>query len=401
MKILHTVENYKPSVGGMQEVVAQLSERLATFGHDVTVATSVHACRSDDHINGVKVAPFNVEGNLVRGMKGEVQAYREFLLNSRFDIVTNFAAQQWATDIALPLLDEISGVKVFVPTGFSGLYYPEYSSYFCKMKDWLHDYDMNIFLSNGYRDINFARECGVQNIIVIPNGASEEEFLAEDVVDIRSVLNIPKEHFLVLTVGSHTGAKGHREAIEIFHKSSITDATFLMIANDVENGCGKSCMMRRLGANLALKSIGKRKKIVIQSLTRKETLAAYREADVFLFPSNIECSPLVLFECMASRTPFLTSNAGNAKEIITWSHGGELLPTKSERNGYLRVETKESACILDDIWSSPQRRERMAENGFRSWKDRFTWDRIARSYEQVYTDLVHGRHSATTSVAIP
>jgi glycosyltransferase involved in cell wall biosynthesis len=55
---------------------------------------------------------------------------------------------------------------------------------------------------------------------------------------------------------------------------------------------------------------------MITSLSRIETLAAYHQADLFLFPSNIECSPLVLFESIASKTPFLTTDVGNAKEII-------------------------------------------------------------------------------------
>jgi glycogen synthase len=37
MKILHTVEFYSPSTGGAQEVVKQLSERMAEKGHVVTV----------------------------------------------------------------------------------------------------------------------------------------------------------------------------------------------------------------------------------------------------------------------------------------------------------------------------------------------------------------------------
>ena len=40
MKILHTVELYHPSQGGMQEVVKQISERLVKLGHEVTVATT-------------------------------------------------------------------------------------------------------------------------------------------------------------------------------------------------------------------------------------------------------------------------------------------------------------------------------------------------------------------------
>jgi len=39
MNILHCVESYYPSVGGMQEVVKQLSERLVKLGHAVKVAT--------------------------------------------------------------------------------------------------------------------------------------------------------------------------------------------------------------------------------------------------------------------------------------------------------------------------------------------------------------------------
>ncbi len=40
MNILHTSEFYSPGVGGEQEVVKQLSERLAARGHEVTVATT-------------------------------------------------------------------------------------------------------------------------------------------------------------------------------------------------------------------------------------------------------------------------------------------------------------------------------------------------------------------------
>ena len=55
MKILHTVEFYHPSIGGMQEVVKQLSERLVLLGHDVTVATTKMSERKESCINGVKI----------------------------------------------------------------------------------------------------------------------------------------------------------------------------------------------------------------------------------------------------------------------------------------------------------------------------------------------------------
>ena len=201
MKILHTVEFYRPSVGGIQEVVRQLSEHLVKLGHDVTVATAKLSDRKKMMMNGVKIVEFDISGNMVRGMKGEIRNYRDYLLNTNFDIITNFAAQQWATDIILPLIESIKAKKVFVPTGFSGLYRPEYKEYFESMKSWLHRYDMTVFLSHDYRDINFAMGCGVKNITLIPNGAGEDQFLPDINLDIRKLLDMPQEDFLILHVG--------------------------------------------------------------------------------------------------------------------------------------------------------------------------------------------------------
>ena len=246
MRILHTVEYYHPSTGGMQEVVRQLSERLVKLGHKVTVATAKQPERKKKKINGVSVIEFDVHGKLVEGLTGESEKYKEFLLGSDFDVITNFAAQQWATDIMLPILDKIKSKKVFVPTGFSSFFKPEYKEYFESMKTWMKEYDMNVFLSNNYRDIYFARKNSINKIKIIPNGASEEEFLGQNNIDIRGKLNIPKDHFLILHVGSHTGLKGHKEAIKIFERTKFKNATFLIIATSFPGGCAKYCKRKEI-----------------------------------------------------------------------------------------------------------------------------------------------------------
>ena len=111
MKILHTVESYLPARHGMQEVVSQLSERLAAMGHEVTIATSYDEKREVEIINGVTIASFKIKGNEVSGIKGETGIYQDFLQSQNFDIITNFAAQQWATDLALPNLQKIKAKK--------------------------------------------------------------------------------------------------------------------------------------------------------------------------------------------------------------------------------------------------------------------------------------------------
>lgn len=389
LRILHTVESYFPSVGGMQEVVRQLSERLAKRGHQVTVATTGLAERTEDELNGVTIAQFDISGKLATGLHGETESYQDFLLNADFDIVTNFAAQQWATDLALPLLDQIRAKKVFVPTGFSGLYDPQFTDYFGSMKSWMEKYDVNIFLSEDYRDINFARQKGIQNITVIPNGADAEEFLPNSNIDIRKELGIPADHFLILHVGSHTSGKGHAEAVEIFRRARIRNATLLIIGNAVPwAGCIGSCERAARDFNRGLKRRIDHKRLLLASLPRQKTIAAYKAADLFLFPSNIECSPLVLFECMAAKTPFLTTNVGNAAEIIEWSGAGELLPTRIDANGLSVAEIEPSVALLNRIYQEPGEREKMRTAGFEAWQQKFTWQQIATAYESLYLELL-------------
>lgn len=389
MNILHTVEFYPPSVGGMQEVVRQLSERLVRLGHVVTVATTKMSARQSTVQNGVKIVEFAIRGNLVHGMTGEVERYREFCKNADFDVITNFAAQQWATDAIITELNRINAKKVFVPTGFSGLYDSAYAGYFCSMKEWLKQYDANVFLSDDYRDINFAREHGITNHTLIPNGAAEDEFLRPAFLDIRAHLGIPEDSLLVLHIGSHTGDKGHAEAIKIFSQARLVNATFLMIGNNIAGGCAQTCQWKKWFFNRLPANRRAVRKMQIAALSRNETVAAFQTADLFLFPSNIECSPLVLFECMASKTPFLATDAGNAAEIVKWGEGGVVLPTMIDAKGFARADVGKSSNILAQLATDSIRRSTLAEQGHSAWRKRFTWEKISLEYERLYRQLAH------------
>lgn len=387
MRILHTVEFYHPSVGGMQEAVQQISERLVRLGHDVTVATSTLPQREERVLNGVKIVEFAVSGNLARGLHGATKQYEEFLLGSSFDIIANFAAQQWATDVALPLLSRIAAGKVLVPTGFSGLYLPEFQQYFRQMESWLRQYDAVVFLSNDYRDARFASDLGVTTGKVIPNGASEEEFLAESGPRLRTLLGIPHDHLLVLHVGSHTGLKGHAEAIEIFRKARIRKATFLLVGNETSTRCAKECSLKARRFNLNPVRWRDEKRLIVTALERSHTVAAYKEANLFLFPSNVECSPIVLFECMASRTPFLSTDVGNSAEILKWSGSGLILPTRKDSKGFARADIAGSVRLFEEIAHDEPARIRLQESGFRAWQEKFTWNKIAADYEALYKTI--------------
>ncbi len=420
MKILHTVKYYSPICGGMYEVVRQLSDQLVARGHSVTVAclTIPRKDGSEFPPSSVQVVEFDIKGTYTRGFSGEIEEYRQFVRDGDFDIVTNFAAQQAMTDALLPVLHSISAKKVFVPTGFNGLYLKEYRDYFKQMPEWMRQYDMNVIISSELRDMKFAKQHGVPNTTVISNGASREEFEQSIPFSLRERLSIPQDTLLILHVGSHTGLKGHSRAIETFSRADTGPATLLIVGNPVASGCSLQCDQLAEMHNNSETFKEEHKNIIIRHLTRIETIAAYREADLFLFPSNIEGgASIVLFECMAAGLPFLVTDVGSAKETVLQSGGGVILPTEKDvppedtvrgrikhwvkraleffdigtfhsDRGFVRAKIDDSAFLLEGLCHDKKRREELGIAGHQAWLENFTWEKIAEQYESLYKRLL-------------
>ncbi len=423
MRILHTVEFYNPSTGGAQEVVRQVSEQLVKRGHSVTVATSFDPKRSNLELNGVQIQQFDIRGNAVQGYHGDMKGYLDFLHRGDFELMMNYAAQQWATDLVFSELENLPYKKVFIPCGFSALYDPAYTAYFARLPDVLRSYDHLVFHAENYRDINFARQHGLTSWSVIPNGASKVEFENPDPT-FRQRFNIPADMPLLLTIGTHTGTKGHRLALEAFQRLKIPKAVLIIIGNTTEepanlwsralrpilgavkrgnvrrageiihqtfnggsgSGCLADCRMRAAEIN---RNQAPNKQVLLLDLPRKEVISALHAADLFIFGSNIEYSPLVLFEAMASRTPFLTLACGNAAEIVEWSNGGGLLaPTIQKNQGYVDGNPSSFANLADELLADPDRLQAMGASGYAAWKAKYMWEKIAVLYEALYQSLL-------------
>ncbi|MDC0253285.1 glycosyltransferase family 4 protein [Bacteriovoracales bacterium] len=389
MKILCAVQFYHPAVGGMEEVVNQLSENWVGQGHEVTVLTSFHPNRLEQSLNGVKIQSFKIKGNFVVGLSGEVEKCKSFLLNNNFDVVVCFAAQQWAVDIFLQdgFIKKLNSVKIFVPTGFSGLYNPIYKEYFGRMEEWFHNFNHSVFLSYNYRDIEFAKKAGVKNYSVIPNGASNIEFNKE-----RHSYSIGSK-FKILHVGNHTGQKGHKELIQIYKLAKINNSELIIIGSKNWKGrCYFSCRLKAGLINLYFRIRRENKSIKLKTLDRKETIKTFYDANLFLFPSNIECSPIVLFEAMASKTPFLASSAGNAEEIAEWSKSGEILDSIKDKYGNTKVDVQKSAERLSRLSNDKKSLNDMAVRGYEAWKEQFTWGQLAQQYTSLFSSEMNKKN---------
>lgn len=482
MRLLFCCEFYFPSVGGVQEVMRQIAERLVRRGHDVTVATTRLANRDFSEHNGVKIVEFGVTGNLVRGMEGELDRYQEFVASFDCDAIMIKAAQQWTFDALWSILDRISARKVLIPCGFSGLYEPTYTGYFEDLPDILRKFNHLIFYAENYRDVDYAREYHIEQFSILANGASEIEFGVAKDPEFRRTHGIPEDSAILLTVGSLTGVKGHRELLEAFVrlKTSRRHVTFIMNGNppprpmvhNVQSASQSSTVtgsapgfLLRLKRIYVVEGVGglkkraiarcaqwraglswvvrlaptlrrvwveegwlsirlrliqglvarsawmglhrlvpasvralanpmefwmaearrdpARKRLIISDYPRDELVQAYMAADLFVFASNIEYSPLVLFESVAAGTPFLSVPVGNAEEIARWTGGGIICPADKDERGYTRAAPTVLAHEIAKAIENPECLLALGQAGHAAWRERYTWDEIATRYEAI------------------
>jgi len=413
-------------------VIRQIAERMVAAGHNVTVATRFHPDRKEKSYNGVGIENFDVSGSLVNGIRGEVDRYRKFLIEFDGDAILIKAAQQWSFDALWPVIDKIRARKVFVPCGFSGLYEPSFNNYFGQLPDILRKFDHLIFYAEHYRDIDFARANGITNFSIIPNGASEAEFGRTTRQDgrLRQELGIPETDLLLLTVGAPTGAKGHevvadafaqadtggrgatlilngdwparrftvgrfptvlqrlasldsmRKGIRLFRESGLKGVLNHLFPRSLDQR-NKAGMVQPAGSASTNAAVPQRKTVLRVDLPRPKVVDAFFEADLFVFASKVEYSPLVLFESAAAGTPFLTVPAGNAAEIVRWTGGGWLCPADVDERGYVKVSPAVLAREIGRGIRAPDYLRELGAAGRQAWLDRFTWAKIAKSYERV------------------
>ena len=418
MKLLICSDSYYPSVGGVQIVLQQIAERLVKRGHQITIATSKLKDRDSTAINGVDIQEFNISGNYNRGLTGEIQRYRNYVLSENYDVLLMKAAQSWTFDALMNDLSKIKKRKVFIPCGFSGLYYPYYKSYYEKMPEALRQFNHLIFYADNYRDINFARDNRINNYSVIPNGASKIEFSVKPDSSFRNRLGIEKNEFLLLTVGTFTGGKGHFETASAFQLAEFDKPATLILNGNLPDKRAKLTKIRlakeylKMGSWSMLKRIyndilifanirptkktrdwvdvakrvnseNNNKKIIITNLKREDLIQCFLNSDLFVFASNIEYSPLVLYESAAAGLPFISVPVGNAAEIAEWTQGGVICPAPSDKNGRTTVDLQILADNISSLLRDEVLLKKLSLDGRKNWENNFTWDHISLEYEKV------------------
>jgi len=341
------------------------------MGHQVHVATGFHPCGAREETSeGVFVHRFRVRGNAVTGLGGDVESYREFVTSGHWDVIIMHCAQTWSTDALLPTLGQLGCAKIFVGHGFSALNNPAYRGYFGCLARYLREFQQVFTLSPLLEERDFCRVHGIPEPAVIPNGVDLEEW-AQAPLGMRSAWNVGFAPW-ILSLSNHSTVKRHSVFFCVFNeiRRALPAAKGTIVGGHypaarwnlgrfgIKGGCWYECSARAVfQPTVSLRWNEPRTRVV----------SAVQEADVVLVTSSREASPLVVLECMAAGTPWVSLNVGCVRENC----GGVVVSSAGEM-----------VSVTLELLRDPQRREQLTHEGRSAAVRRHNFDRIAEVYEK-------------------
>jgi glycosyltransferase involved in cell wall biosynthesis len=373
LRILFTVEFFWPHVGGAEMVVERVAGGLAGLGHEVHVATSADPNRAWFSLAGVAIREFDVRGNEVKGLRGDVRGYRDFVRSFECDVLVNYAAQSWSTDIAMRELGHLAARHtVLAPCGYSGLSTRPrrlaYRRYFARLPARLRQYSLLIYHSESFRDADFGRLHGIDRFVVIPNGV-DYQALSRGPSAFRQDHGLGSQP-LVVNISNHYRLKRHDRYFSLAERLA-GQAQFVLLGQDAASArqsCSSSCAARAQGRAVRL-----------LDGARSQVVAAVRDAAVLVLTSESEVAPLVLLEAAAAGVPWVAFDTGIVHEL----EGGIVVSDEAE------LETAVAWLLEDD-----RERERLGGVGQKFASGR-SWTAITKLYEDALQVLVGGRAAAS------
>ena len=392
MKILVTIFSYPPNTDGCAEAASVLARGLVQRGHDVTVVTEFHPRRQPGAPDAnPRVMEFKLSGNTNRriGIQGEPAervAYENFLRAFDGDLVIFENWDSWPTYLAEPLLKNLKPKKILVSHGYTPHIWDFFPKFPWGLGYWLggwplllrtpwlmHRFDHLVFLSHRrdfgrFFDHRIARLTGFKRFSVIPNGAHAREFNDETVPDFRKEFNLGSGP-LLLCVANYSDRKNQLLAVRAFRRAQLPDTTFVLIGSEFNS---YTAQVRQLDAEMQ-KEFPAGHVLMLEKLSRAQTCAAYRAADLFVLSAKAETQPIVLLEAMASRTPWLSTDTGCVVELP---------------GGLVACSEDELAEKMKGLMADKNLRQNLAEAGWAASQKTYDWEKVVAAYEQMLLKVI-------------
>lgn len=364
MKIINISPKYPPNLGGVQNVVRQISEEFIKKGHQVDVFTSDIGCPKDKQLKSTK----NLKIHYLKAKEFAhtpiiLSLYKELMKIPQDSIMHVHVAQAYVPEIVykvwkkrkIPYIAHMHGDAD--PSSFLGkIIFKPYKKIFIKI--FLKHAEKIIVLTEGYKEL-IGKKYAIDKhkIIIIPNGVGEEFF-----VNKKGKNKIPH----LLFVGRISTEKNLPRLIE-----SIALCKSKFILDIVGNG-------ELLDKNKKLVRQKNLKNVIFHGKkTGKDLVKLYGQADIFISTSDGEGFPLTILEAMASRLPIIASDVKGNHEIV--KNVGILVNPLNPKN---------FAKEIDNLIQNKKLYCKLSKNSLEFAKQH-KWKSIIKQFEQVYKEVLN------------
>lgn len=209
---------------------------------------------------------------------------------------------------------------------------------------------------------NLRKVCLVYNGI----GMNREDHPSRNI--LRKQFALKKQDFVVGTVGKICEKKGQMEIISAVASLSLRFPQLkLLVVGEAKN----RRYLLRLQKKVEQLRLEDR---IIFSGYRRDIFNVLRMMDLFISASRIESFGRTVIEAMAVRTPVLALRTGGIPEIID-----------NERNGFLMKSRNpdDISKKVEFMIKNPIRTAEIAEEGYRTVRERFSLENQVKKIEQV------------------
>lgn len=379
MKIAYVCDFYKPAIGGVNQVVEELAERLVKQGHEVHVY-----CSDWDKTRRIK--PREEIVNCVHVHRcwhwfrvvNFVTVWPSVLWKlgkERFDIIHSHLPTH-AHSFFAAVLGKLKNIPVIHTTHcpWSDAYRSTFGRFmvFISHKTFARyvlKTARKIIAITKWEDSFIARYGGRQeNIVHIPNGMDRRFFQKVKNNDFKNKYGIRNK--LVLFFGRLNPTKGPDKFVLAAHAilKDRKDIIFVMRGPDE----GMKATVKKL--------IGNESRIMLLEPTRdrQEIIKMYQAADVYALPSYREGLPLTLFEAYASGLPVVATPVNGVQYEMQDGINGLFVQ-------YDDIPALKNAILK--VLDNPKLARKFSENNRKKAASR-TWDEIAEKTLQLYRQVL-------------
>jgi glycosyltransferase involved in cell wall biosynthesis len=378
MKVLQVVPYFSPYLGGQEKYVYNLSKNLVKMGHKVHVITSnFPKTKNFEKIDGVTVERHNV---LVRFLRNPITPnfFKIKKMIKDFDVIHVHNEHSFSTVVTAYLKSKHNFPLILTNHGQL-----KFGSFFADLFENIYNQSVgkNIFrvtdtiVALSPSDAKYISSFGVESekISILPNAIDISDFvpyIKTNNNDFLKKYNIERKQ-IILFVGQIIPRKGIEyliNAVRLVIKASPENDIIFLVVGEGEFLEKAKEIVRNLNIHDFVVFTGE--------IPFSELVQAYKSANVFILPSLSEGLPTTILEAMYFGLPVIATDIPGIRDHF--KDVALLIPPKNE-NKLAEAIVK----VLDDKKSA----ERLSLTGTKLVKSRYTWDIVAKKYEEIYRGI--------------